>query len=410
MATKLFMKQPINSFLTSYGYMNPTASVLAFTTSVTNTTASGTSIQCTKTAAGTALKWISPELSAPVTIAGTITLNCWAKEGAISANAGMKATVSKYSAGAEGAAFATASKGVELTTSMAVQNFTATPTSTAFLPGDRIVVTWFVANVGTMGAGTVTMDYGGKTGAADGDTWVSFTETITFKAEPEFIQGIYSNAGGTGASATLTFPGATKAGNMIFAWAAWADQTNTLSIADSQAGGNYTSCRASQNYTQNSVASSIQAFYKANIIGGASTIVTFTWSGAASQRADGAEEWAGLNTTAPFDVANSGSGLASGTDTVTSGTMTPSVAYSVLIGCCDIDNSGTTAGTGFVLRLTTTDDKTFTSITTSAALFTIGTGNYGCVGVFFKSAYQTIFTPGPHTIVAGYRRSMILGY
>src|ERR1700744_2371473 len=99
MSTQVFLKQPANSTsgLTSYFYANPTRSVLASVNSVTNTTSGGTKIQCTASAGGTALKWISAPLANAASISGTITFNIRAKESNASANTGITVDVLRYS-------------------------------------------------------------------------------------------------------------------------------------------------------------------------------------------------------------------------------------------------------------------------------------------------------------------------
>ena len=83
----------------------------------------------------------------------------------------------------------------EYTTSDTAKNASFTPTSTALNYGDRIKVTLFVKNQGTMGGGfTVTNSYDGPTAAAAGDTYVTFTENL-FPAYSGGPQGWSSPAG-----------------------------------------------------------------------------------------------------------------------------------------------------------------------------------------------------------------------
>lgn len=206
MATKLFVKKFANSgpSLTSYFYTNTVAALGGSTNSVTTATASGTNIQCTKTAGGTALAWVSQPFSATATISGDITVNTRAKESGAAVNSKMRCRVYILSAGVE-TQFGSGDASAELTTSDAAQNFTITPTSQAFAIGDRLVIKFFVTNAGTMAAGTVTMTYGGATGAAAGDTYISLTENVTFTTEPEYLS-ISANSG-SGTSGTLGVSG-----------------------------------------------------------------------------------------------------------------------------------------------------------------------------------------------------------
>lgn len=160
----------------------------AFTTGVVNTAASGTQIQWTRTAGGTVLEWISGRVPAGgFTLAGTMTFNIWALENNMNANCGARSRVFKRTAaGSEsevgGGPY---NDGVEFGTAAAVMNWTGVPTSTAFAENDRLIVRYYITNVGTMATGfTCTIDYDGPTAAADGDTWFRINENVTFKAEP----------------------------------------------------------------------------------------------------------------------------------------------------------------------------------------------------------------------------------
>lgn len=142
-----------------------------------NTTAGGTAIVCGA--------FITPPLSADFTISGTITYNFWASESNMSANAGMACAVYKlaYDTG-ELTLINQSADGVELGTSMAAMNWTASPTSTDMVKGDRLVIVPYFTNVGTMAAGhSMLVAYDGPTGGATGDTWVQFNENLTFQTE-----------------------------------------------------------------------------------------------------------------------------------------------------------------------------------------------------------------------------------
>jgi len=69
---------------------------------------------------------------------------------------------------------------VEVGTSETVCAWTATPTSTSLAKGDRLVAVIVAAPIGTMGTGSATFYYNGAAGAT-GDSYISFTETITFE-------------------------------------------------------------------------------------------------------------------------------------------------------------------------------------------------------------------------------------
>jgi|KBSMisStaDraftv2_1062788.scaffolds.fasta_scaffold06274_2 hypothetical protein len=322
--TKVYLKQPINSDTSlsqAYGYANTTASVLAFTTSVTNTTASGTSIQWTKTAGGTQLKWISPPLAAPVTISGTVTMNVWAFEDNALANATVAFTVKRLAGGVEGSSLLTDSTlGSELGTSVAVKNWTASPASTTFSTGDRIVLIGDIVNVGTMAAAhSVTVDYGGKTGAADGDSWVQFTENLSFTAEPEFIQQAACGANTTN-SIPCTFAGVNATGNTLVVFTGWQNQSLTASYTDS-AGNTYTGVTGGgpTDWTYGgTIPVRFQAFYANNITGGSAITVTEHFSSAAPEGDYSVSEYAGLaNSAVGTAVTTTGSSATALTASIT---------------------------------------------------------------------------------------------
>jgi len=181
--TQLFMHE-VTSPVVGYRYATSTVGQ-GTVTSVTRSVAGPTSgVQLTKTAGGPVLVWISPPLSAATTISGAVAVNAWAKESSTTCNCGLQVTLQKYSNGAESAAFLNSMRGVALTTTFSQQNWSATPTSTSFAAGDRIVVKWWISDAGgTMNSGkNVSFRYDSNS------TWVQFAEALSFQSEPEIIQ------------------------------------------------------------------------------------------------------------------------------------------------------------------------------------------------------------------------------
>lgn len=353
MATKIFLKQPLSSWNSAYSYANPTASVLAFITSVTNTTASGTKIQATATGGGTVLKWISKPVLTPFTCSGTVTFNLWAKEAANANNAGIRMELVKYS-GSEGSVFASATFGAptELTTTMAVKNWTVTPTSTDFTAGDRIVAYVYIVNVGTMGAGTpgVTMDYGGLTAAADGDSWVQLNENVIFQSEGEFIQRKDQSPGGTRSSDVLTaFSGTCAAGELIWIWITWFSTTITITLADNQ-GNTYTPIFGPiQDWL--STGNTSEAWYAKNIAGGSAITITVTYSGSITGTVYiNLSDYDGLDTTSPLDQTNNAATTSTAANGMDSGSKTTLFQNELIVGGGWSDGSLPTVGTNFLLR------------------------------------------------------------
>jgi hypothetical protein len=153
------------------------------TASGSSSTAGTENIQWTVTAGGSILQWITRPLVAAVTIAGAITVNLWATESNNLANSGVRGRVWRLQPNGTKTQIGVANMSTELTTSIAAQNFSITPTSTAFAAGDRIVLEVDLTNVGgTMGSGrTASLTYAGPTAAASGDSYFTFTETFTFR-------------------------------------------------------------------------------------------------------------------------------------------------------------------------------------------------------------------------------------
>lgn len=143
----------------------------------TNATSSGSNIQMTATAGGSAIKWITRKLGVAVSL-GAVTgeavqFNFSGKESAASVNAGFQVRLAKYTGGSEGSSILTDNDATELaaTTGPNMWTSSASYTSTAFAVGDRLVISPYINNVGTMAAGSVIMDYDGAAGA-DGDTYL----------------------------------------------------------------------------------------------------------------------------------------------------------------------------------------------------------------------------------------------
>lgn len=144
----------------------------------------------TKTAGGTKTIWFSAPLASGVTISGTITPNLWGLESAAQCNCGARYQILRWSAATGGIVsslgISTDSGVTEWGTSAAVRSAPPlTPTSTALSAGDRIVMVIYNddGNGVTEASGrTWTLDYDAGTGV-DGDTYLSFTEAISFSAD-----------------------------------------------------------------------------------------------------------------------------------------------------------------------------------------------------------------------------------
>lgn len=164
-----------------HGVDNTGTAVTAACTTVTGPT---NGIEVINSVSSLPIEWISDALSADFTIAGTITGNLWARESTAAANAAINFCVDKIDR-TTGALtrIATSVRTTELTTASAVGNFTVTPTSTVCNRGDRLRVRVFADDAGTMGnALTVTLNYD-KGDPTQGESYVQFTENLTFETD-----------------------------------------------------------------------------------------------------------------------------------------------------------------------------------------------------------------------------------
>ncbi len=141
-------------------------------------------------------EWISPPVSADFTISGTITANIWGRESDMSANVAINVIIdiirsNTFEADGSNAVvnIVKSTNVTELaisTTTNSVNNFTTGMTS-GYTPqtmnrGDRLRIRVFGDDVGTMATGfNFSIGYAGPTGAANGDTFVTLTETLTFE-------------------------------------------------------------------------------------------------------------------------------------------------------------------------------------------------------------------------------------
>jgi hypothetical protein len=129
------------------------------------------------------LVWISEPINA-VTISGSISYNVRALESSAMVNYGACAGLFRVASGNGAAAqsfnWSSFNASVELGVAEAAMTFAFSPTSTAFSTGDMIaLVLGYVSVGGNSGGFTASGFYAGTAGGASGDTFVTFTETIT---------------------------------------------------------------------------------------------------------------------------------------------------------------------------------------------------------------------------------------
>jgi hypothetical protein len=130
---------------------------------------------------GVADRWVTAPLAAGITISGTVTMNIRASESSMSANVGMQVLIQRIdNMGAIQQTVLNSEQGVEVGTSEGAQNWTAAPTSTAFNKGDRLLLTIYANDGGTMASGFTFSVYISGAAGATGDTFISLTENLTF--------------------------------------------------------------------------------------------------------------------------------------------------------------------------------------------------------------------------------------
>jgi len=122
-----------------------------------------------------------------VTISGSITVNLRAREGAMTDNLTIGVIIERRdSSGAYVSTVANSEFGTELTTSDGAKNWSIpSPTSTTFADGDWLAALVVCSNAGTVADAAIGyMSYDGPTAGAAGDSYLTFTETITEYAPP----------------------------------------------------------------------------------------------------------------------------------------------------------------------------------------------------------------------------------
>jgi hypothetical protein len=155
-------------------------------TDVTNTVAGFTApIQVTDTAGGTVVDWFTRPLTA-FTLGGAVRVNVRGLE-SLNANAGPRCEVAVVAGDGTGASvWATGGSGTlpEFTTSEAARSFLIAGDDTAISDGQRLRIRFYIDDAdtgytaGMAAGGTVTLYYAGAA-AATGDTYLTFTQTLT---------------------------------------------------------------------------------------------------------------------------------------------------------------------------------------------------------------------------------------
>lgn len=177
------------------------------TASISTSTVAGTTNGVEIASTGTPLAWISAPLDADVTISGSVTWNLWASESNMSANVAINGRLEVID-GATGAItlIDQTARTIEVAvTTRAVNNFSETPAAgVACKRGDRLRVRVFGDDAGTMASGfTFDFAYNGTTASADGDSFITLTENLTFVATPAGSQVFLTDTASSVATASV---------------------------------------------------------------------------------------------------------------------------------------------------------------------------------------------------------------
>lgn len=191
MATKLFLRNTTNNGITDTGdgivYDMVTTAGASIDTAVVNAVASGGNIQWTDTAGGSTIAFISGRVPAGGLSLTTSNISIWARESAMTVNAGGRVVLSRYEPGPTITDIQSASDGVEFGTADAEMTWALASAATTFNENDRLLIRVQISPVGTMGSGTCTLSFNAAD-AATGDSFYNIDETVTFKAEETFVK------------------------------------------------------------------------------------------------------------------------------------------------------------------------------------------------------------------------------
>lgn len=159
-------------------------------------------------------EWISDPLAAAVTFSGTVTFGICAEESSAMANASVGVVIERLSnTGAVVSTIVDSLWGTELGTSNAKRSWTATPTSTAMVAGDRVRIrVYFDDNVttGNMASGyQLTFRFGGPA-SFPSDSSVQFAEDVVFSSDAQTFEPSGAAASALFGSAVAALPSGSK--------------------------------------------------------------------------------------------------------------------------------------------------------------------------------------------------------
>lgn len=128
---------------------------------------------------------VSLPVDAAFTLSGTVTFNLWGRESGSTVGARFLCRLYRLKPdGSLTAVVTDSAQATELGTTQAVRNWTASPTSTAFEKGDRLVLHVGLGQINdawTTLTAAVTFGWNDDVADADGDSWIQLNENVTFQ-------------------------------------------------------------------------------------------------------------------------------------------------------------------------------------------------------------------------------------
>ena len=210
-----------------------------------------------------------------------------------------------------------------------------------------------------------------------------------YAASTAFVQGGDTQVG-SGTTASLAFPSANTAGNLIVVYVVW-DNPGTVTVSDTR-GNTYTAATARQTWGSNW---SAQAFYASNILGGSNTVKATFGTAITSFGIVYLHEYSGLATASPVDASASAVGTSA---SMSSGAVTTTQANDLLFAAGASANTVTTPGTGFTPRLTGFGNLTEDRVVTTTGSYAGTATQNGTTWVMQLLAFRVASTAiGPPT-------------
>ena len=227
--------------------------------------------------------------------------------------------------------------------------------------------------------------------------------SVASAATPAYVQGASAQVG-SGTTASVAFPGANTAGNLIVVYVLW-DNPGTVTVSDTK-GNTYTPGTARQTWGTNW---SSEVFYVSNVLGGTNTVKATFGTALTSFGIVYAHEYSGVATASPLDASSSAVGTAA---SMSSGAVNATSANDLLFAAGASANTVTTPGTGFSARLTSfgnlTEDRLASTTGSYAGTATQNGTAWVMQLVAFRAAAAGIgpstklaFVVGPSNATAG---------